>query len=343
MPKTGRYFNSGSTKQPLQCLLCQHTCAIPAGGFGLCKIRKSTIDGASLELPFYGVLTALALDPIEKKPLYHFRPASRILSAGFVGCNLHCPFCQNHEISQIGGLACTNRRFQYYSPAKLIDAAVQSGFKQLAYTYSEPLIHIEYLIDCMTLAHEQGIANVLVSNGCVKEAAAHEVLALTDAANIDLKCFNEATYERVLGGNLALVCNFITLAAEMGVHLELTTLVVPGLNDSAAELEACLDFIAGLSRDLPWHLSAYHPAYKWTAPATDPAALIAFALHARKRLPYVYTGNIPGGLEDSSCPHCGHTLVKRSAYRHVERCGLVQAGSTGFVCAACKEAVPFKA
>jgi pyruvate formate lyase activating enzyme len=290
-------------------------------------------------LPYYGFITALALDPIEKKPLYHFRPGTSILSAGFALCNLRCPFCQNWEISQK-----MDDRGRFFSPEELIGEAEAGGCAQIAYTYSEPLIHSEFLCNCMALAHERGIANVLVSNGCINEDAAGDVLALTDAANIDLKCFSEDTYSRVLGGNLDAVCKFIGKGLKFSVHLELTTLIVPGLNDGLEEIDRCIEFIAGLEADavpIPWHLSAYHPAYKWNAPPTNAARLVEIARRAQKRLNYVYTGNIRGGLEDTACPGCGETLVRRRGYL-VEKCALVlSADGTGYTCAHCGERAPF--
>ncbi|GHT79895.1 AmmeMemoRadiSam system radical SAM enzyme [Spirochaetia bacterium] len=268
-------------------------------------------------LPLYGHITALAADPIEKKPLYHFRPGSSILSIGFVGCNLHCPFCQNWHISQR-----LDADYRELAPEAVIAAARKGGFRQIAYTYSEPLVHAEYLLDCMARSRKAGIANVLVSNGCVNAAAATDILALTDAANIDLKCFSEATYSRILGGDLKTVLAFIRSAHAAGVHLEVTTLIVPALNDGEEEMEAAGEFIAGVAEDIPWHLSAYHPDYQWDAPPTDPVRLREIARRARRKLRYVYTGNIravPGeegtGDQDTHCPECGAVLVGRRGYQ----------------------------
>jgi pyruvate formate lyase activating enzyme len=313
---------------------------------GLCRVRYNRKGQG--ETPFYGFVTSLGLDPIEKKPLYHFRPGSSILSAGFAGCNLACPFCQNHHISQR-----TDAPGQYIPPKELIKAC-QKDCSQIAYTYSEPLIHIEYLLDCMTEARKQGIANVLVSSGCVNSKASEEVLALTDAANIDLKCFSPETYSKILGGDLEAVLNFIRTACNMGVHVELTTLVVPGLNDSEQELEACVDFIAGLrnARDLipdkplvPWHLSAYHPDWKWKAPPTPPEFLAQYAAKAAQRLAFVYTGNIPGETNNSVCPYCGKILVSRRAYK-VNTPGLLlekKNGKSIYTCASCGKEAPIRA
>ncbi|GHV56927.1 AmmeMemoRadiSam system radical SAM enzyme [Spirochaetia bacterium] len=300
----GRFFESADGAA-IRCTLCPHQCRIPVGGRGACGVRENR--NGVLALPYYGYITAIARDPIEKKPLRRFRPGSSILSLGFAGCNLHCPFCQNWRISQVvNGNTAPGR---YLSPKEAAALAVDD--RQIAYTYSEPLIHAEYLIDCMKQARKQGIANVLVTNGCINEKVAAEILPLTDAANIDLKCFSEETYTKVLGGNLPLVLNFIRMAHEAGVHVEITTLVIPGLNDSDEELDKCATFIAGLApknswsfapkaklrgvsakAETPWHLSAYHPDYRWNAPPTDPARLIQAAKRAQENLRYVYTGNI---------------------------------------------------
>jgi pyruvate formate lyase activating enzyme len=296
-------------------------------------------------IPFYGFISAAAEDPIEKKPLYHFRPGSSILSLGFAGCNLRCPFCQNWHISQAPINEIHGREL---TPAAVVSLTKERGCHQIAYTYSEPLAHIEYLLDCMALCRESGIANVLVSNGCINEAPAREILALTDAANIDLKCFSEKTYAEALGGDLHTVLGFLEMAAEAGVHLEVTTLIVPGLNDSEAELDMCAAFIAGLAetslREVPWHLSAYHPDYHWDAPPTEPGFLLKAARRAGKLLPYVYTGNIAAESNDTYCPSCGAVLVSRRGYR-VDTGGVVlkeEEGGRGYYCAQCAEAAPIR-
>jgi pyruvate formate lyase activating enzyme len=299
------------------------------------------VDGQAA-LPYYGLVSALAEDPIEKKPLYHFRPGSAILSLGFAFCNLRCPFCQNWSISQPGAAEVSGRRL---SPAQAATLARDRDFGQIAYTYSEPLIHVEWLLECMALCRREGIANVLVTNGCVNPEPAAEILALTDAVNVDLKCFSPETYEKVLGGNLDAVLRFIETACLTGTHLEITTLIVPGLNDSEDETRRCRDFIAGLSRDIPWHISAYHPDYRYDAPASTPAALAAIASMGRERLHYVYTGNVPGERNDTACPRCGATLVSRRGYRVDARGLALEEGAGGKVyrCAACGETAPIQA
>jgi pyruvate formate lyase activating enzyme len=277
------------------CNLCPNSCHIQSGRFGACGVRGN--KGGKGIIPFYGFISALAMDPIEKKPLYHFKPGSKILSLGFAGCNLHCPFCQNWHISQN-----TDISGKWMESNEVISAALQNDSPSIAYTYSEPLIHAEYIIDCMVLARKHGIANVLVTNGCINTDAAAKILALTDAANIDLKCFSAQTYGKTLAGIAAssannenifkTVCEFIKLSHEMGVHIEVTTLVVPCLNDSREELNAAAEFIASVNSEIPWHLTAYHPDYRWNAPRTDPDFLMKTAKEAKKILRHVHTGNI---------------------------------------------------
>jgi pyruvate formate lyase activating enzyme len=332
----------------VRCGLCSHLCAIPNGSFGACGVRGNK-SGKGL-IPFYGHVTALAVDPIEKKPLYHFRPGSKILSAGFAGCNLRCPFCQNWHISQSPKAVSTGDAAsgdsvpgKIMSAGDLVSAALHEGSNAIAYTYSEPLVHIEFLLDCMALARRHGIANVLVTNGCVNSEAAAEVLSLTDAANIDLKCFSAGTYAKTLGGDLDSLLAFIRLALEEKVHVELTTLVVPGLNDSIEELDACAAFIASLCAGplgetpaVPWHLSAYRPEYRWNAPPTEPEFLLRIKQRTSKTLPFVYAGNIPAEENSTLCPSCGKPLVRRFGYR-VEISGLKSPaqGEDFFRCAHC--------
>jgi len=276
---------TGGADGNVNCGLCPCSCVISSGSFGACGVRGN--KGGKGIVPFYGFISALAIDPIEKKPLYQFKPGSKILSIGFAGCNFRCPFCQNWHISQN-----TDISGKWMQPGEIISAALKYDSPSIAYTYSEPLVHVEFILDCMALARKHGIANVLVTNGCIKPDAASAILKLMDAANVDLKSFSAETYKDLLYGDLQTVKNFIELAHNMGVHLEITTLVVPGLNDSDEELSDVLSFIASIDKKIPWHLTAYHPDYRWNAPPTDPAFLRQTAENARGKLSYVYTGNI---------------------------------------------------
>jgi pyruvate formate lyase activating enzyme len=287
----------------MACLLCPHGCLVTETHVGKCGVRHS-LDGR-LVLPFYGRISSLAVDPIEKKPLYHFHPGSRILSAGFVGCSFHCKFCQNWVISQT-----TEVGTRYMTPAALVDAARTEHSFGIAYTYSEPLVHAEYVMDTARLAHAAGLKNVLVSNGYLNPGPADEILAVMDAANIDLKGFDEQFYRTETGGSLAAVQRFLLQAAGR-VHLEVTTLVIPGMNDDPSKIEGIARFVASLGADVPLHLSAYHPDYKYSIPATTTSSIRALAEVARQHLRYVYVGNLGPEESDTRCVSCGSVLVRR--------------------------------
>ncbi len=288
------------------CLLCPHACVIAEGKHGVCGVRFN--QGGRLALPFYGRVSSLAVDPIEKKPLYHFHPGARILSAGFVGCSFRCGFCQNWHISQG-----TDAQTRFMSPADLVQAALTERSFALAYTYSEPLIHAEYLLDAARLARAAGLKNVLVSNGFINPGPADEILAVMDAANIDLKAWDADFYRKETGGKLEDVQRFISQAAGC-IHLEVTTLVIPGKNDDPRQIEGIARFIASLDPGIPLHLSAYHPDFNYDVDPTPPQTVRTLAEAARQHLQFVYVGNLGGEQSDTACPHCGGLLVRRRGY-----------------------------
>jgi pyruvate formate lyase activating enzyme len=327
-------FFRQETDAIVTCALCPHRCRIAPGKSGVCHVRAN--DGGAPSLPYFGATTAMNLDPIEKKPLYHFRPGSRVFSVGFLGCNLRCPFCQNWEISQ--SVDAPVRRIE---PDRLIDLAQESGAGTVAYTYSEPLVHAEYVIAASRRAKERRLANVLVTNGCVLEEPARALLADCDAANVDLKTFNAETYRRALGGDLETVMAFIRTAVERAVHVEITTLVVTGLNDSVEEIRRAGAFIASLSADIPYHLSAYRPEYRYREPPTDPALLSRCAAAAREHLRYVYVGNIRSDSADTRCPGCGAIVVQRNGYA-IDAAGLSVDDTGAAVCRSCALRLPFR-
>nr|WP_325305715.1 AmmeMemoRadiSam system radical SAM enzyme [uncultured Oscillibacter sp.] len=271
-----------------RCELCFHHCALDEGQTGLCRARACQ-DGKIGSLN-YGKLTSLALDPIEKKPLRRFHPGSLILSVGSFGCNLRCPFCQNHEISMAGD---SGIQTVEVSPEQLAAKAaelVPHGNIGVAYTYNEPLISYEYVQDCASLVHEQGMVNVLVTNGTVEEEPWRALLPLIDAANIDLKGFTPAWYRR-LGGDLETVKRSIALAAER-CHVEVTTLLIPGENDSEEEIRELARWLASISSEIPLHLSRFFPRYRMLdRPPTPVEQVSRLAETARRYLSYVYTGN----------------------------------------------------
>lgn len=281
-----RYWRSEG--ELVHCGLCHRRCAIAPGRSGACRVRMN--EGGRLSLPYYGLISAAAVDPIEKKPLYHFLPGSAVYSVGYLGCNLRCPFCQNHHIAQDFDAEAA----AYASSERLARAALASGAPSLAHTYSEPLIHIEYVMAAMREARALGLKNVLVTNGSVAAEPARDVLALCDAVNLDIKAWDPAWYREGLGGDRDEALAFARAAYESGVHLEVTTLVVPGRNDTDEDIEGIADFLAGLGADIPYHLSAYHPAWRYREPATPVSTLRRLKAVAERRLRYVHLGNVPG-------------------------------------------------
>ena len=269
------------------CTLCFHHCQLDEGQTGFCRARAGRGDKI---VPLnYGRLTSLALDPIEKKPLRRFHPGSQILSVGSFGCNLRCPFCQNASIAQVGSEAPT-RNVTPEELANLARELVPRGNIGVAYTYNEPLVGYEYVRDCAERIRQAGLLNVLVSNGTIEEKSWRELLPLIDAANIDLKGFNDSWY-RSLSGDLATVKRNIILAAEH-CHVEVTTLIIPGNNDSPAEMQAEAKWLAAINPDIPLHISRFFPRHHMTNhPPTPVDTIYHLADIAREHLQYVYTGN----------------------------------------------------
>lgn len=293
----------------VHCDLCPAGCTLQAGRVGPCGTRRNQ-DGRMVPLN-YARVAAAGLDPMEKKPLYHFHPAAPILSVASAGCNLHCRFCQNWRLSQEVG-----REVETVAPAEVVSLAQTQGSVGIAYTYSEPLVWFEYVRDTARLAHEAGLVNVIVSNGYLNPEPLAELLPLLDAANIDLKSTDDAFYATVCGGRLAPVLANIAALHEAGVHLELTNLVIPGHNDSDEQLARLRDVVADLSSVIPLHLSAYHPAWRFDAPATPPATLEKAATICAQRLHHVYAGNVDlPAWSDTRCPGCGEVVIQRRGYR----------------------------
>ena len=271
-----------------ECGLCFRRCSLDEGQTGLCRARANR--GGTVVPVNYGRVVSLALDPIEKKPLRRFRGGSRILSVGSFGCNLRCPFCQNHEISMAGAGELREEELMPEALAALAEELVPRGNIGAAYTYNEPLVGYEYVRDCAQAVRERGLVNVLVTNGTIEEAPWRALLPLIDAANVDLKGFTEGWYRR-LGGDLETVKRSIALAAER-CHVEVTTLLVPGENDGEDEIRALARWLAGISPEIPLHLSRFFPRHRMTdRPATPVETVYRLAELARESLRWVYTGN----------------------------------------------------
>jgi len=272
------------------CELCPHHCRLSEGGTGFCGARGNR--GGEVVCLNYGQVTSLALDPIEKKPLYHFHPGSVILSLGSYGCNLRCPFCQNYEISQAGEAQVRTRSIL---PDELLALALQTreqyGSIGVAFTYNEPLVSYEYLRDCAQLLRAHGLAVVLVTNGQACAAPLSQLLPLVDAMNVELKGFSQEFYTW-LQGNLVTTKQTIQMAVAAGVHVEVTTLVIPGRNDSPRAMSDEASWLASLSPDLPLHISRYFPRYHCDIPQTPRHTLAELQHIARRYLHYVYVGNV---------------------------------------------------
>jgi len=271
-----------------ECRVCMHRCALEEGQTGRCRARAN--KGGEIVCANYGQVTALALDPVEKKPLRRFCPGTKILSVGSFGCNLNCPFCQNHDISMADAVT---KRKVFISPEELAGRAQEletEGNIGIAYTYNEPLVGYEYIRDTAALVRKAGLKNVVVTNGSVKEEVLMEVLPFVDAMNIDLKGFTEGYY-RMIGGDLETVKRFIRHAVR-GCHVELTTLIVPGQNDSVGELRRLAQWVSGIDRKIPLHVTRFFPAFRMAdGSPTDVHVVYRLADEASKYLDYVYTGN----------------------------------------------------
>ncbi len=295
----------------VRCDLCPHICVLSEGKTGICRGRKN-IEGR-LYATNYQLAVSLALDPIEKKPLYHFYPGTEILSTGTRGCNLRCRFCQNWNISQ--GEASTVE----ISPQKLAKEAVSLNSIGVAYTYSEPLIWYEYVLDASKDGRKRGLKNVLVTNGFVNEEPLRALLPHIDAMNVDIKSMEGSFYKKLCSAWLEPVLQTVRLAHEAGCHVEITNLVIPALNDSDEHFHKLTDWISGLSPDIPLHFSRYFPHYKMTAePTSEPTSMETLSKAraiAMEKLNYVYVGNLAHeGWADTFCPECRKRVIQRYGY-----------------------------
>jgi pyruvate formate lyase activating enzyme len=290
------------------CRLCPHECRITENKCGFCGVR-CVHDGLFVTRNF-GEVSSIALDPVEKKPLFHYYPGRDILSIGTVGCNARCPYCQNWRISQS-----VDTHTEYFTPLTLIDKAKKKQSIGIAYTYSEPIVWIEFVMSCSKAFRLAGLKNVMVSNGCINEKPLDDLMPYIDAWNIDLKTFNPETSRKIHHIELETVKRTIVKALKTS-HVELTTLIVPGINDSMDEMKELVDWIASTNDRIPWHVSRYFPNYKYDREPTDIQFMIDVYDMAREKLKYVYLGNIAGHARTHGtvCPSCGELLVFREGY-----------------------------
>lgn len=307
-------FQEEKAGKKVQCSLCAHRCLIPDGHRGICAVRENH-DGVLYSL-VYDKIIARNVDPIEKKPLFHFLPASLSYSVATPGCNFRCKHCQNADISQLprdrDGLVMGDA----VAPEQIVAAARVTGCASISYTYTEPTIYFEIAHDTAKLAVQAGLRNVFVTNGYITPEAIEVIRPWLHAANIDLKGFSDVFYRNVCGARLQPVLDAIRLYKQYGIWIEITTLVIPGHNDSEAELRQIAEFIRSVGEDVPWHVSRFHPTYQLTDQPGTPVKTLQRArqIGLESGLRYVYEGNVPGEGEETTCWSCKKSLVRRTGF-----------------------------
>lgn len=312
------YQNAGSNK--VTCSLCHHRCTIKDGSRGICNVREN--QGGRLVTLVYDRIIARHVDPIEKKPLFHFHPGSLVYSIGTVGCNFRCKFCQNADIAHMATDYQGQIMGKALSPARIVEEAELTGSSSIAYTYTEPTVFFELALEVARQATKKGIANVFVTNGYMTPEALEMIQPYLDAANVDLKAFTDEFYKKYCSARLENVLSTIKKMRQNGIFLEITTLLIPGLNDSEQELRDLTGFIAGeLGPNTPWHVSRFHPTYRLTDRPSTPVETLRAArrIGLDAGLKYVYTGNVPGeSTENTYCPGCNAVVIARRGFSVVE-------------------------
>ncbi len=304
------YYETIPEKEKIKCLLCQHYCQMKEGQVGVCGVNKN--ENGELKTLVYGHPSTINLDPVEKKPIYHLLPGTTALSFGTVGCNFKCPFCQNWQISQEHSVDTSVE----VSPEKMVDLAIENGASSIAYTYNEPTVFYPYAKDIGVIARQKGLKNIFVTNGFETPEVVKDMASWLDAANVDLKSWDDAYYKKVLKGGLEAVKETLRGMVKEGIWVEVTTLLIEGENDSNEDLEAMASFIADeLGVHVPWHLSAFHPDYKMQDHEYTKLQTLQRASDIAKKagLLYVYMGNVPVH-GDTYCPDCGTLLIDRTGY-----------------------------
>ena len=307
--KEASYYERLNDKK-IRCDLCPHHCLINPGKTGNCQVRKN-VDGTLYSLVYNKPISA-NLDPIEKKPLFHFYPGSTAFSISTVGCNMHCKHCQNADISQATVERYPSREM---SSKEIVNEAKKSGAQSIAYTYTEPTIYYEYAYDIAKLAHDEGLKNVFVTNGYIEHEPLEDIAPFLDAANVDLKAMTNEFYTTICGAELTPVLKAIKMYYELGIWLEITTLIIPELNDGEKMLTDIAEFIADIDINIPWHVTGFYPTYKLIDKPPTPLSSLQKAVEIGKTagLKYIYQGNRGSG-EDTFCPNCKKELITRSGF-----------------------------
>ncbi len=297
------------------CEACAHACKLDESEYGICGVRK--VENGELKLLVYGKAAAMNVDPVEKKPMFHFLPGTLAFSFGTVGCNLSCSFCQNFEISQYPQEH-EHKIFGHdLPPKKAVELALQYGCKSIAYTYNEPIVWFEYSYDTAKLAKDAGLKNIYVTSGYETDKALDQLAGVIDGMNIDLKAFSDRFYKELCGARLKPVLHAIEQAYKKDIWIEITTLFIPGQNDSEEEMRQIANFIASLDTAIPWHVSGFYPTYKMTdTNPTPPQTLLkAYQIGKEEGLKFVYVGNFNAPqFETTYCPACGYGVIERSGY-----------------------------
>lgn len=331
--KKALFYHSGEDNEVI-CDLCNHHCHIKEGGRGICGVREN--QHGTLYSLVYGRLVSQNIDPIEKKPMFHFLPGSSSYSIATVGCNFRCLHCQNYQISQYPRMQKGAIIGQPASPKDVVEDAAEQACQSISYTYVEPTIFYEFAYDCCVLARERGLRNVFVSNGYMSPEVTRHLAPVLDGINIDVKGFTESFYKKVCKARLQPVLDNVRLMRELGVWVEVTTLIIPGLNDSSQELREVARFLKSVDPAMPWHVTAFYPTFQMMDRDRTPAATLRRAreIGLEEGLRFVYEGNIPGeGGENTYCPSCRMELITRFGFS-IRKNNLV-----GGQCPACKEKI----
>lgn len=300
----------------MRCSLCNQHCVIAEGKTGLCGVRLN--KGGKLYTVVYGKAISYNVDPIEKKPLYHFLPGTYSFSFATVGCNFSCLHCQNWEISQYSREEKREVPGMDLSPEEIVELARDYDCRSVSYTYTEPTIFYEYAYDTARIAAGEGLKNIFVTNGYTGEGALEEISPYLHAANVDLKAYSEDFYRKVCGARLEPVLDNIELYRDLGIWIEVTTLIIPGYNDSEEDLKGIASFLSDLDQEIPWHVTRFHPEYNLLSVPSTPLETLTRArdIGLGEGLSYVYIGNVPGEEgQNTFCPHCGAELIERKGFK----------------------------